>query len=195
MKHLILSFSLIFLFTACIDMDNLIYSKDKTRTTNFKKLTSKLIYGNICENIKNDSTLYVTDFVNQSDFQNKSQLGFVLSDSLKVNVLNYGCGKNVQIKTLNLAKYPTVSENGVKMLTRELKKMKAKQFQDDKQILLGTYTVTPNQLILFLKLVNLEDGNTIATSTSATYITNEILELEGIDTKEPMPNIQAPFHL
>lgn len=170
-------------------------TKNNSQLINFDTLTKNLATENICENLKENSTLYVTDFVHQKDYTNHSQLGFILSNALKVNLLDPSCSKNVSIKTLNLKKYLSVSQNGTKILTNKLDEMKVTQLEDDKQIAIGTYTITSNQLILFLKLVELKDSNTIATSSTTTQITNEILEIEGIDPKQEEIYIQKPFHL
>lgn len=204
MKQSFLAIFITIFLSGCFSLNNIVNSDNKENPTDFNYLTSHLIDdgfingflgSKICKKIKKDSNLYVTDFVNQGDLENKSQLGFVLSDALKVNLLNSGCVRKNSIKTFNLAKYPTINQNGIKMLTRELKKMKTKSIQDDKQILIGTYTITSKQLLLFLKLVSLETGDTIASSSTTTYITNEILELEGLPTKESDPYIEKPFHL
>jgi len=202
-KSLLVIFITLFL-NGCFSVENIINPNNKEDTTNFHELTSKLLEdgvnagffkSDICQKIKKESNLYVIDFVNQAKLENKSQLGFVLSNSLKVNLLNSQCVRKNSIKTLDLAKYPVMDQNGARMLTRELQKMKTKSIQDDKQILIGTYTITSKQLLLFLKLVDLETGDTIATSSTTTYITNEILNLEGIPTKEADPIINQPFHL
>ncbi|MCK5293882.1 MAG: hypothetical protein KAJ49_04470, partial [Arcobacteraceae bacterium] len=126
--------------------------------------------------------------------QNISQLGFLLSNELKVNILKKSCSSNLSIKNLQLSKSLQIGKQGTRILTRNLKNLKTKNLKDDRQILVGTYMITKKQLILFLKLINLKDGNTIATSSIATIMTDEIKELDGINTNTD-PIIYKPFHL
>jgi hypothetical protein len=170
-------------------------TQSNNKLLNFDTLTNNLTTPDICKNLKNNSTLYVTDFVNQKNLQNNSQLGFILSNALKVNLMKKDCSTNISIKTFNLQKYLSVSKKGTSILTNNLDKMKTTSLEDDKQIAIGTYAITSNQLILFLKLVNLEDSNTVASSSTTTPITKEVLELEGVDMENEQPYIQKPFHL
>jgi hypothetical protein len=164
-------------------------------STNFSSLSKKLSR-DICYKIQDNSTLYITDFVNESNLKNRSQLGFLLSSELKVNILKKSCGQNIAIKNLQLSKSLQIGKYGSKILTRDIKNLKIKNLKDNRDILIGTYMMTKNQLILFLKLVNLKTGNTIATSRISTKITNEIKELEGINTNEKANlTIYQPFHL
>ena len=180
----------ILLFSGCtvLSKPNNINAK-----TNFS-VVSKKLSRDICKKINNNSILYVTDFVNESNLQNISQLGFLLSNELKVNILKYGCTSKVSIQNLQLSKSLYIGNQGTRILTRDLKNLKVKNLKDDRQILVGSYMLTKNQLILFLKLINLKDGNTISTSSISTSITNEIKELEGIDTNTD-PIVYKPFHL
>lgn len=182
----------IILFTGCVIQPE--YNK-KPEPTNFDKMTMELTTYEFCSNIKTKDTLYVTDFVNQKDYQNVSELGFILSNSTKANILRDMCSPKTQIKAFNLSNYVTINQNGVKMLSRNLEDMKTKTIQGDKQVAIGTYTITSTQIILFLKLINLESGNTIS-STQTTYPMNdEILQLDGKGVQNPEPYIKKPFHL
>ena len=179
------------LFNGCTILNT---PKDTSNLTTKFSFLSKRLSSNICPKIKNNSTLYVTDFVNESNLQNISQLGFLLSNELKVNILKNNCTNKVSIKNLQLSKSLQIGKQGTRILTRNLKNLKTKNLKDDRQILVGTYMITKKQLILFLKLINLKDGNTIATSSIATIMTDEIKELDGINTNTD-PIIYKPFHL
>lgn len=194
-KSFVIGCCTIFLFGGCVSN-----SLDKSNsfhevTTDFKFITSKLTTSDFCNKITNNTTLYVTDFVNESNLDNKSQLGFLLSNELKVNLLKSSCTKNVAIKTFNLGNNLKIGENGTKILTRDLKQLKVQNIEDDKQIAVGTYIITNKQFILFLKLINLKDGDTIVSSTSSSALTSEIQELEGVKNVDNTPYIRKPFHL
>jgi hypothetical protein len=163
--------------------------------TDFKFITSKLVSSSFCEKINSNTTLYVTDFVNESNLDNKSELGFLLSNELKVNILRSSCTKNVTIKTFNLGSSLKIGQNGAKILTRDLQQLKTQHLEDDKQMAVGSYIITNKQLILFLKLINLHNGDTIISSTSSSLLTSEIKDLEGMENVENTPYIRKPFHL
>lgn len=190
-KSLFLILLTLTFFTACIPS----LSPNLQNATDFKDITSELTTSSFCSKLKKDDTIYVTDFVNQKDFHNKSELGFVLSNALKVNILRDSCNKTVQIKAFNLAENLTVSPSGIKMLSYSFHDMKTKSIQDDKQVVIGTYTITSSQLILFLKLIDIKSGNTISSSQTSHFINDEILELDGRESLIQQPYIFKPFHL
>jgi hypothetical protein len=184
---------LVIVFNGCVPLP--FKKADNTnKTTNFKVLTNKLAAFKVCREIDRDSTIYLTDFVNEKDLNNRSQLGFLLSNNLKVSVMRRSCTKNVDIKSFELAQNLKINQSGTKILTRDVNKMKTKSIEDDKKILVGSYIFTQKQLVLFLKLIHLNTGNIISTNTISTPITNEIKDLEGIETNVE-PIIYTPFHL
>lgn len=191
----IFSFFLFFFFSGCSvgSLNNV--SSTSESVTDFKFLTSKLVSSAFCEKINSNTSLYVTDFVNESNLDNKSELGFLLSNELKVNILKSNCTKNVAIKTFNLGSNLKIGQNGAKILTRDLQQLKIQNIEDDKQIVVGSYVITNKQLILFLKLINLQNGDTIISSTSSSLLTSEIKDLEGMENVDNTPYIRKPFHL
>lgn len=191
----IFSFFLFFFFSGCsVGSLNNVDSTSES-VTDFKFLTSKLVSSSFCEKINSNTSLYVTDFVNESNLDNKSELGFLLSNELKVNILKSNCTKNVAIKTFNLGSNLKIGQNGAKILTRDLQQLKIQNIEDDKQIVVGSYVITNKQLILFLKLINLQNGDTIISSTSSSLLTSEIKDLEGMENVDNTPYIRKPFHL
>jgi len=189
-RFVLSSLVIVILFSGCISMSNL---PQKDRKTNFSLLSYKLA-SRVCENIKPNSTLYITDFVNESNFKNISQLGFLLSSELKVNILKSSCTTNVTVKNLQLSKTLKIGNHGTRILTRDFSNIKVKNIKDNNQMLVGTYMMTKNQFIVFLKLINLKDSSTISSSSVSTPITNEIKELEGIDTTDE-PYVYTPLHI
>lgn len=190
----VIYFCLAFLFNGCsaITVPANDYHED---VTDFKFITSKLISSSFCNKINQNTTLYVTDFVNESNLENKSELGFLLSNELKVNILRSGCAKNVTIKTFDLGHSLKIGQNGSKILTRDFQQLKIQNIEDDKQMAVGSYIITNKQLILFLKLINLRDGDTVISSTGSSPLTSEIKDLEGMENVDNTPTIRKPFHL
>ncbi len=67
-------------------------------------------------------SLIITDFVNINSLDNKSTLGFILSNELKTS-LNKRF-PNMSLKELTLGKDIKIGSNGVKILSRKLKELK-----------------------------------------------------------------------
>jgi len=186
-KILLLNFIVLLTFTACLSSNNLNLNKK----TNFKQISKELIKP-ICNKIKPNKILYITDFVNEKNLDNNSELGFLLSNQLKVDVLNARCTKNNVIKAFELAKNLSIGKDGSKIFTRNINKLATNNLINSRQILVGTYIITNNQFIVYLKLLNLKSGNIISTNSVSKNITNEILTLENSSSSN---NIYQPFHL
>jgi hypothetical protein len=191
MIKLILLSLTIFFFTACTSNLRNLYSNDST--IDFASFTNKLTK-NICEKIEDNSVVFISDFVNETNFQNKSQLGFLLSNELKVNILNKRCTNDISIQELQLAKHIKVGNNGTRILTRQSDELKSSVISDESQALVGTYIITEKQIIIFLKLINLSTSQTISSSSASRKITREIQSLEGIP-KPVEPTRYRPFVL
>ena len=190
MKKLIYYIFIILFINNCVLEQHSVFNQK----TNFSNLAYELTYP-IYSKITPNSTIYITDFVNEKDFQNHSQLGFLLSNEVKVKITTYN---TIKVKELQLAKTLKIGKNGTKMLSRDLKELKIKNLADINKILIGSYMITKKQLILFLRLIDLKTSDTIIANSIATPLTNEILELEGISTKKnETQNIEVytPLHL
>jgi hypothetical protein len=175
------------------------YFSKKDDFVNFVSIAKDLIKP-ICRKINTGTTLYISDFVNESNLKNRSQLGFLFSNQIKVNILKPYCSKNITIQDLQLAKTFKISKNGSRILSRNIKELKNTVLLDDKQILVGSYIISNKQIIIFLKLITLKHGTIIASSTTSRLITDEIKALEGLQTKEDLKtkknlNIYKPMHL
>ncbi|HIP13458.1 MAG TPA: hypothetical protein EYG73_12165 [Arcobacter sp.] len=188
---LFLLFSLLF-FTSCTNY-SLTKDTDPNKTTNFSYLTKTLLQP-LCKDIYPNKALYVTDFVNESNLQNRSQLGFLLSNNLKVNILNRNCTKSNVIKSFELGDNIKIGGDGSKIFTRKLSDLGMKNIDKNNQILVGTYLFTKKQFIIYLKLINFNTGNIISSNYITAPLTFEIQELEGIDTNTD-PVIYRPMTL
>jgi len=161
------------------------------KKTNFQQLSKQLLRP-ICKKIHSNKVLYVTDFVNEKNLDNNSKLGFLLSNQLKVDLLDKRCTHNNVIKAFELSKNLSIGGDGSNIFTRDIKKLTTTELIHDRQILVGTYLITNKQFIVYLKLINLKSGNIIATNSITRTITHEIINLEDIDQN---PVIYTPFHL
>lgn len=146
--------------------------------TNFHALTQKLLK-QLCPTIikvnHGKTPLYVIDFVNLKDLENNSQLGFMLSDELKTEVTQM-C--NTPVYAIEYSKYLKIGPNGTKFLSRDTDELNNQKINKNTYALVGTYTFTQRQLILYLKLIDLKTGIIIKAATQETSITDEIMHLE-----------------
>ena len=196
-KLLLLSF--ILLFTACSTNPLQSYFSKERTSIDFNDIAKDLTIP-LCQKINTNTTLYISDFVNESNLKNKSKLGFLLSNQVKANTLSPSCPSPIYIQDLQLAKTFKISKNGSRILSRNIKELKNTVLLDDKQILVGSYILTSKQIIVFLKLINLKYGSIIASSTTSRPITDEIRSLEGLITNKDIMrkeevNIYKPMHL
>jgi hypothetical protein len=197
-KQIIILLLIITIFTSC---SNKLQNLDKQ--TNFLNITNKLVKP-LCKDIYPHKVLYITDFVNETYLQNKSKLGFLLSNNLKVNILDRSCTTSNVIKSFELGDNVKIGSEGSRIFTRKLDDLATKAIDENNQIFVGTYIFTSKQLILYLKLINLNTKNIISSNTVSIPITDEIKDLEGLktsydiikDNKMKSTNrIYKPFHL
>jgi len=193
MKLLFLTISCAFFFSGCLinknnDNSYKLAYMHSTSITDFNELTKDLlndIYPTIIEIKERNqviSPLYVTDFANLSQLENKSTLGFILSDELKTNVSQM-C--NWPIYAIEFTKYLKMGQSGTKLLSREINDLKYTQMNTKTYGLVGTYSLTQRQLILQLKLINLNNGVILKSSSKRIELTDEIIELEA--KRKPKP--------
>lgn len=96
----------------------------------------------------------VTDFVDLTSLDNFSRLGYVFSNSIKNALIHE---YNVNVIEAEVSKYFKISGNGLKILSRNVDNMRTQSF-DVKRVLVGTYTYTDEEIIFFVKLINLDTG-------------------------------------
>lgn len=189
-----------FLFISCVDQFN--YDNQDKDYTNFTSIVDSLT-SPICDKLEDDSIVYITDYVNEKDLKNRSQLGFVLSSQTKVSILKASCSNDIKLQDLQLAKNLRIGQNGSRILTRDINSLKNTNIKDDKQLLAGSYIITNKQILFFLKLINLRTGNIISSSTTSRKISSEIKALEGIKERKKVQkkvmekdsDIYTPIHL
>lgn len=166
-----------------------------TGTTDFHQLTQELLKDLAptilsIKNKKRDiSPLYVTDFVNIENLDNSSKLGFILSDELKTNITQ---DINWPIYQIEYAKFLKVGTNGTKLLSRDVSDLKYKNMDDTTYALVGTYAITQRQFLIYVKLINLQNGVILKSSTQRISLTDEIINLEQKAT-EISPQVYTPL--
>ncbi|MBN2894978.1 MAG: hypothetical protein JXK05_03680 [Campylobacterales bacterium] len=96
----------------------------------------------------------VTDFVDLTSLENFSQLGYVFSNSVKNALIHQ---YNINVIEAEVSKYFKISGNGLKILSRDVNTIRTQSF-DVNRAVVGTYTYSDEEIIIFVKLIDLETG-------------------------------------
>ena len=198
-KILKIIISSIFFITFLSSCSNVVKSIASSSYTNHKNLTGSNNFHSLINNLieKQDSRLkkyllddevvLVSDFVNLDKLKNRSKLGFLLSEHLKDSLLN----RSIIVREIELAEDFQYGKSGFNLLTREQRDIN-KKYVDNKYAFIGTYSITTESLIVFIKLIDITNGNILSSSSTETLIDNEIIELERIPRT---PFVRAPLVL
>lgn len=173
LKHLFVSIFLILFFTSCVYKNPINGSKD------FNLIISQLVDKSaikIKRNISVGDVILVSDFVNLDRLKNKSQLGFLLSSVLKDRLSSL----DIVIREIELGKEFEFGQSGFNLLTREKEKIASDKVTNIRYAVVGTYSISNKSLDLFIKLIDIQNGNILSSSYERTDIDDEILNLEGV---------------
>lgn len=171
LKVLLLALLSPLLFTSCILNKQL-----PDASNDFQAMVQTLIeesYPKMKPYLGNREIVLVPDFVNLDRLTNKSKLGFLLSDSLKNSLLN----KDIVVRAIEMGKVFKIGPSGFNVLTRKHNEID-NTVTNEKYAVVGTYTITTKRLILFVKLIDIQNGTILASATSSTIVDEEITELE-----------------
>lgn len=181
-KYLFTSIFLILFLTSCSNIAKTvaskspIYHKNLTGSNNFNSLVEALIQkqdSKIGKYLFNDEVVLVPDFVNVDTLQNRSRLGFLLSEQLKNSLSKRG----IIIKEIELGRDFQLGKHGFNLLTRDLNDIKDKSL-DNNYAFVGTYSLTTESLIVFIKLIEISTGNILSSGYSETIADEEIQDLD-----------------
>ncbi|WP_320035420.1 FlgO family outer membrane protein [Campylobacterota bacterium DY0563] len=191
LKYNLLPILLITFFTGCVDMVKEVttgniakkiasksptYHKNLTGANDFNSLVENLIQdqeSKVAKYITSEEIILVPDFVNINRLQNRSKLGFLLSEQMKNSLSNRG----IIIKAIELGRDFQYGKHGFNLLTRNQKDIKDKTV-DNNYAFVGTYSITTQSLIVFIKLIDIKNGTILSSAYSETLIDEEILDLE-----------------
>ncbi len=115
----------------------------------------------------------VTDFVNVETLSNKNQLGFILSSHLKNELAS---NKKFKIIEAETAKYFKIGSDGVTLLSRD----KNDTLRDEigaEYAFVGSYAVTDERVVVYVKLINLVSGKIEAAATVEEVMTCEVKDI------------------
>ena len=154
------------------------YKNPLDGANDFDSLVSKLV-NESGEKIKNvvseNQVVLVSDFVNIDNLKNRSQLGFLLSNMLKDKLVS----SNIIVKEIEFGKEFRLGDNGFNVLIRDRNKILSNTINQTNYAVVGTYAISSKSLNVFIKLIDINNGNILASSHERTAIDEEILGLEG----------------
>jgi|GEM_PF-566273 hypothetical protein len=185
LKYVTISIFLVLFFTSCS------YKNPISGTNNLHSLVSKLVDESatkIKQNVSSQDVILVSDFVNLDKLKNKSQLGFLLSSMLKDSLVS----QNLIVREIELGKEFEYGKNGFNLLTRNRDKIAADKLNKEKYAVVGTYSITSKSLNVFIKLIDIRNGNILSSSYERTDIDDEILSLEGTQGKSEDEKKKGP---
>lgn len=172
LKFIFVSIFLALFFTSCV------YKNPISGSNNFHFLVSKMVNNSankIKKNVSSEDVVLVSDFVNLNNLKNKSQLGFLLSSMLKDSLVS----QNIIVREIELGKEFEFGKSGFNLLTRNKDNIAATKITKEKYAVVGTYSITSKSLNVFIKLIDIRNGNILSSSYERTEIDDEILGLEG----------------
>ena len=155
----------IVLLSGCTSNDSLTYSKIVSEKQGYRVNSHRDIFidynalaDDATQSIFKDkvvpSKIIVTDFVDVTSLDNHTKLGYVLSNSVKNSLINKYKANVIEAE---VSKYFKISDNGLKILSRDIDKLRATNF-NVQFAMVGTYTHSENELIIFVKLIDLKTG-------------------------------------
>ena len=172
LKLFFVSIFLTLFFNSCA------YKNPINGSTNFHSLISGMVDESatkIKKNIAPQEVVLVSDFVNLDKLKNKSQLGFLLSSMLKDSLVS----QNIIVREIELGKEFEFGANGFNLLTRNKDNIASNKITKEKYAVVGTYSLTSKSLNVFIKLIDIRNGNILSSSCERTENDDEILDLEG----------------
>ena len=194
LKKLILLLSYI-LFSGC-SYPSTSYNYE-FKTTDYNDIISTLLKKaskQIFPYIKKDEILLVSNFAETTTLKSNTQLSFLLSDLLKNQLVSK---HHYTVREIELSKQFRLGSQGLRVLTRDANAINMKRDEKAKFVVVGTYTFTKHQLILFLKLVDIKYSKVLASSTYSTDLTQEIVDSNKIIINNQLApaQINQPFVL
>jgi TolB-like protein len=196
-KHFFVFSSLILLFSGCSEYKNIsdasgfdIISKRVMGSNDFQGLIDNLVKqseGKLKRYLMKDDVVLVSDFVNLDRLENRSKLGFLLSDHLKNSLLK----RDIIVRQVELGKQFQIGKHGFSLLTRNQRDISSTDV-DNKYAIVGTYSITTENLVVFIKLIDITNGNILSSANARTSVDDEIIDLENGDGKN---SIIAPMVL
>ena len=193
LKVSILSIFLSLFFTSCSPVVKDFMSinhKNLAGSNSFHSLVDSLVdkqEAKLKSNIVIDDIVLVSDFVNLDKLKNRSKLGFLLSEHLKNSLSN----RNIVVREVELSNEFQYGKHGLNVLTRKQEDIN-KKFVDGKFAVVGTYSITTQSLIVFVKLIDVTTGNIISSASGSSMVDDEILELERVPKRS---SIRSPLVL
>ena len=186
--------AIIFISGCTVSVPEIKYNAE-LKSTNFEGIVSSLLKkasNQIFPNMSRNEVLLVTNFAETYTLKSNTKLSFILTDHLKSNLVSR---YSYTVREIELSKNFRFGKEGFKALTRDRRNLKEVSNQS-RYVVVTNYTLSKNQLILFLKLINMDNGSILAASTHSVNLTQEIKELNTLPNKtDNIQEIYAPMVL
>jgi len=155
----------VIMFSGCSSNNSLTYSKSATIKDGFHSREVRDVYidyalladnstKSLFKKMELPKKVIVTDFVDVTSLDNHRKLGYVLSNNIKNSLIN---NYDIAVVEAEVSKFFKISGNGLKILSRDINKLRSTNFNVQYAIV-GTYTYSANELIVFVKLIDLKTG-------------------------------------
>ncbi len=151
--------------------------------TNYDEIILNLLdkaSNQIFPNMKRGEILLVSNFAETVTLRSKTKLSFLLTDLLKEKLISK---YSYTIREIELSNKFRLGSDGFKVLTRDVNSINS-SINKARYAVVGVYTLTKNQLLLFLKVIDIRDGRIVAASSYKTNLTQEIVDANKIIIKD-----------
>lgn len=120
-----------------------------------------------------EQNILVTDFVEVSTLKNnkKRELGFILSNKLKNALVKTG---KFNVVETEVSSFFVIGKNGLKLLSRDKKNLLVDKLKIH-FALVGSYAITTERLILFIKLIDVTNGTIVKSYSTDVAKTDETM--------------------
>lgn len=159
----------------CYDASTFTIDKDEyAKPIDFDKIMSNAVKATaIKANLPAGQKIIVTDFVEVGTLKNDTKLGFILSNKLKNALVQT---EKFKVEEVEVSKFFRIGKHGLKLLSRNEDNLLNHKLKL-RYALVGTYTVTPKRLIIFVKLINITNGLITESYSKDVPATSEIIGL------------------
>ena len=118
--------------------------------------------------------IYVTDFVNLEDLSNRVKLGYILSQELKVALVQK---YEFNIHEIEFTKSLSIGAGGTSVLARDAFRLKHNSILQDSYVIVGNYIATTDRLIMYVKIIDFKSGKIIDSAKVTSMLNKEVFDL------------------
>ena len=160
-KKQILLYSIFFIFATIVNGSTIAPLQKQTQLDiTVNDLANRLFNTNNIQNIDSENNIAITSFVNLDQLNNTTHLGRALSESFFDELFTRG----FSVSDFRGQKTISTNANGEYYLTRDTKLLK--DTIENSYILVGTYTVIENSVLINARIMDNQNGKIVASAKS-----------------------------